>query len=60
MVVVESVGAVSLSRDRYTAKEIEAAMSAAVAECYAEGITDTAVIHSRMLDARQHVKDRLH
>ncbi len=58
--VVEAVGvsANSLSHaGRSRAKEIEAAMSAAVNQCFADGVTDPAKMKERMMSARQAVID---
>lgn len=59
--IVEAVGVsanAKLPRDRTLSQRIEAAMSQAVRDCYAEGITDPAVIRERMLAAREAAKER--
>ncbi len=56
--VVEAVGVSANSvanADRSRAKAIEAAMSAAVSQCYADGITDPVKVKERMMAARQAV-----
>jgi AICAR transformylase/IMP cyclohydrolase PurH len=61
--VVEAVGTASWARDtdanrsrgggRALSKAVEEAMSKAVLDCYAEGISDPAVHKERMMIARQ-------
>lgn len=59
--IVEAVGTISLktpggSGSVTLGRLIEAAMSQAVLDCYAEGISDAKVHHARMLEARDRVK----
>lgn len=53
--IVAATGSATHSRGA-TAQQIEAAMSQAVLDCAEEGITDTAEIKARMLEARERVK----
>lgn len=58
--IVEAVGVSANSvspAGRSRAKEIEAAMSDAVRQCYADGITDPAKMKERMMAARQALID---
>jgi len=52
---VEAVGVAvkSMSGDHERARAVERAMSDAVAECYAEGVTDPVVVKARMDAARR-------
>ena len=57
--IVEAVGAISINQSpggRALSEAIQAAMSAAVLECSAQGITDPVVIREAMLAARERVK----
>ena len=57
--IVEAVGSISISHSpggRARSEAIQAAMSAAVLECSAQGITDPELIREAMLAARERVK----
>lgn len=66
--IVSAVGSASWGRDtdanksrgggRALSKAVEAAMSQAVLDCYAEGISDPAVHKERMMQARQAARER--
>jgi hypothetical protein len=56
--IVEAVGVsanVGLPRRPDLAKALEAAMSQAVKDCYAQGVTDPDKIRAQMMEAREQV-----
>jgi len=58
--VVEAVGAIARSPFPGLGKRIEQAMSDAVKESYAAGVTEPAKVKARMMEAREKVKQEFH
>ncbi len=52
---VASGGSGAMGAARYTSKDVEAAMSAAITAAHAEGITDPVKVRERMMAAREKV-----